>query len=475
MAKTYQTPGVYIEEIPHSYPGIVQAETAIPVFIGYTEKAGEEGAVLPSEIIDGTTVTLPKRITSLAEYEQYFGRDLPRPITVQIDETYTAGSRLLKSPLLKRSIAVTVSSVPTMYNHMQVYFYNGGDNCFIISVGNEATDSVTAGNLLAGLKMAGRYDEPTLIVIPQVNQLPVVNDSCTVYDAALQQAADLKDRFVLLDCYDDNPDNIRDYTGVANLQYGAAYHPYLQFSFGYIITTDDLAGVKITLNKTLANGKKESTTIEYAELTADVQTLVSSEVKKQNVILPPCSAMAGVYTKVDQTSGVWKAPANVGLQLINGLTKQLTNLEQEKLNVDPLTGKSINVIRFFTGKGILVWGARTLDGNSNKWRYISVRRLLIMIENSAKTGTAAFVFEPNNNVIWIKIQGMIENFLTMLWHEGALQGAKPQDAFYTAVGLGKTMTALDILEGRLIIEIGIAAVRPAEFIIIRFTQQMAQS
>ncbi len=139
------------------------------------------------------------------------------------------------------------------------------------------------------------------------------------------------------------------------------------------------------------------------------------------------------------------------------------------------TGKSVNAIRSFTGKGPLVWGARTLAGNDNEWRYVSVRRLFIFVEESVKKATEAFVFEPNDANTWVKIQAMIENFLTTLWRQGALQGVKPEHAFYVAVGLGKTMTALDILEGRMIIEIGMAAVRPAEFIILRFSHKMAES
>ena len=156
-------------------------------------------------------------------------------------------------------------------------------------------------------------------------------------------------------------------------------------------------------------------------------------------------------------------------------TIQMSNRDQETINVDVTAGKSVNAIRSFTGKGPLVWGARTLAGNDNEWRYVSVRRFFIFVEESVKKATEQFVFEPNDANTWVKIQAMIENFLTTLWRQGALQGVKPEHAFYVAVGLGKTMTALDILEGRLIIEIGMAAVRPAEFIILRFSHKMAES
>jgi uncharacterized protein len=129
----------------------------------------------------------------------------------------------------------------------------------------------------------------------------------------------------------------------------------------------------------------------------------------------------------------------------------------------------------FTGKGNLVWGARTLDGNSNEWRFISVRRLFITVEESAKKATFFFVFEPNDANTWIKVRAMLENYLTLLWREGALAGAKPEHAFFVKCGLGQTMTSQDILDGKLIVEIGMAAVRPAEFIIIRFMHKLQES
>lgn len=194
-----------------------------------------------------------------------------------------------------------------------------------------------------------------------------------------------------------------------------------------------------------------------------------------NTNVPPSGAVAGIYAYVDRNRGVWKAPANVGVSGIIGPKDTFTASELDALNVDVNSGKSINAIRGFTGKGTLVYGARTLTGNDNEWRYISVRRFFNFVEESVKKATEQFVFEPNDANTWVKLQAMIENFLTTLWRQGALQGIKPEHAFYVAVGLGKTMTALDILEGRLIVEIGMAAVRPAEFIILKFSHKMAQS
>ena len=204
------------------------------------------------------------------------------------------------------------------------------------------------------------------------------------------------------------------------------------------------------------------------------KTLVQKGAEGLNLI-PPSGTIAGIYAAVDRERGVWKAPANVSLKQVIGPAMKITHEQQAEYNVDVVAGKSINIIREFTGKGTLVWGARTLAGNDLEWRYVSVRRFFNFVEESVKKATEHFVFEPNDANTWVKVQAMIENFLTTLWRQGALQGIKPEHAFYVRVGIGTTMTALDILEGRMIVEIGMAAVRPAEFIILRFSHKMAES
>ena len=152
----------------------------------------------------------------------------------------------------------------------------------------------------------------------------------------------------------------------------------------------------------------------------------------------------------------------------------IDNEDQRDMNV-AASGKSVNAIRNFSGKGVLVWGARTLAGNDNEWRYVPVRRFFNMAEESIKKATFQFVFEPNDANTWVKVRAMIENFLLLQWRAGALAGATPEEAFYVRVGLGTTMTALDILEGRMNVEIGMAVVRPAEFIILKFSHKMQES
>jgi hypothetical protein len=184
--------------------------------------------------------------------------------------------------------------------------------------------------------------------------------------------------------------------------------------------------------------------------------------------------MAGIYTMVDNSRGVWKAPANVSLNSVVSPAVNISHDDQEDLNVT-IHGKSINAIRTFIGEGVLVWGARTLDGNSLDWRYVNVRRTMIMLEESIKNAAKAYVFEPNDSNTWVTMKSMIKNFLNGIWKRGGLAGAVPEDAFSVHVGLGETMTPEDILEGILRITVLVAVTRPAEFIEITFQQQMQKS
>src|SRR4051794_32305581 len=208
-------------------------------------------------------------------------------------------------------------------------------------------------------------------------------------------------------------------------------------------------------------------TSRYADLTDLSKNQIKKKIDELGMTLPPSSAIAGVYASTDNARGVWKSPANVSLNYVTATTATITDNDQEDMNIDVNGGKSVNAIRPFIGKGIMVWGARTLDGNSNEWRYISVRRFFNMVEESVKKSTYWAVFEPNDQNTWTQVRSMIENYLILKWRDGALAGAKPDDSYFVRVGLGQTMTPIDVLEGRMIIEIGLAAVRPAEFIILK--------
>ena len=228
------------------------------------------------------------------------------------------------------------------------------------------------------------------------------------------------------------------------------------------LSIDDIKSIKKNLHQSL-----KAASPSYVSILEEIRSRINE--------LPPSGAMAGIFTLVDNSRGVWKSPANVSLSMVSAPMVNITADEQQSFNVDVMAGKSINVIRPFPGIGTLVWGARTLDGNSQDWRYINVRRTLIMIEQSLKLATRAYVFEPNDGTTWSTVNSMFTNFLTNLWKQGALAGAAPEQAFSVQVGLGATMTANDILDGMMKISVKLAIVRPAEFIIITFQQQQQES
>lgn len=225
----------------------------------------------------------------------------------------------------------------------------------------------------------------------------------------------------------------------------------------------------------LFGGAVEKTTEEELKRIWPTFKSIIDGINNNLTVLPPSGAVAGIYARVDNERGVWKAPANVSVTYAKGTLVNITDKIQEGLNVDVDAGKSVNAIRVFSGKGTMVWGARTLAGNDNEWRYVPVRRFFNMVEESVKKSTSWAVFEPNDANTWVKVKSMIENYLTLLWRQGALAGAKPDEAFFVEVGLNKTMTFVDILEGRMIVKIGMAAVRPAEFIILEFSHKVQTS
>lgn len=578
MAAAIKTPGVYIVE-KNAFPNsVVEVATAVPAFIGYTQKRP-----VPADKI------VPTRISSLAEYEKTFGGapktqfTFTAPRTVQADDK----SRFL------------------LYSSMRLFFDNGGGPCWIVSIGTY-DDAVKDGG---GTKFTGALPplekilEPTMLVAPDAVLLSAA-DWQIVCQQFLAHCGKMQNRVSILDVYNgdkertyQNDDVIQGFRNAITsdfLNYGQTYYPWVntgiveESDVDYsALKADSLKTLQAELKKPLSNvaapaataisslidqmpsaaarqavlgeaarldeparglvskaaddWNKQPTDANKTKLTDEVSKLsdpqkktltdlitngtpsapaatqpsatpapgttppaapaapatpapvptltqvhrslravspiyvdVMSEIQKKLNVLPPSGGMAGVYTRVDNSIGVFKAPANTGMSSVISPVLDLTSADQEDLNV-PLDGKAINAIRAFPGRGVLIWGARTLDGNSQDWRYISVRRTIIMLEQSIKFGCLAYVFEPNSAPTWVTVKNMITNFLVNQWKAGALVGAKPEEAFSVDVGLGSTMTADDILNGYMNVTVKVALVRPAEFIVITFQQKMQTS
>ena len=592
-----KTPGVYIDELSLFPPSVAQVDTAVPAFIGPTRMHLKDGK---------TVLNIPTRVKSIAEFRAWFGGGPDRNLTVVLDP-------------LNGVESVTANAAFYLYDSLLMYFGNGGEKCYVVSTGQYAAGPPTAASYTAALDGLRKYDEPTLVVLPDAVSLTAAGALASVQQAALDHCQGLQDRFAVLDVQvtDPNTADLKDSdilafrNGVTNhLNYGAAYYPYLKTSLpltisfasltlqkpqGTFKTLDSLldpgpnhdlavaaknlvadfkllsaagsalaelatypAGADKTAKRTILSDsldvfagtgghtapvftdattttdygkyKDEATPTPDGQKLIDLRTAVAALVpsgagespqalidrtyaqvndyvggfsnkvalrlraredemktkipvyaavvaaaEAQGIVLPPSGAVTGAYARTDNDRGVWKAPANVGLNYVIGPTAMLTDKEQEDLNVDVNAGKSINAIRAFTGKGTLIWGARTLAGSDNEWRYVPVRRFFIMVEESVRKATGQFVFEPNDANTWVRVRAMIENFLTLQWRAGALAGIKAEHAFFVRVGLGQTMTAQDVLNGFMIVEIGMAAVRPAEFIILRFSHKMQES
>ncbi len=467
---TNNTPGVYIEEIPKYPSSIAEMETSIPAFIGYTEKA--------QKISSNDLILKPTKIASLTEFEQVFGGPKDEAIEITINDKpnggYTVSSFIkpLKGYLL--------------YYSMRLFFENGGGPCFIVSTGifqatpvidlsgDGGSNTETLDGLLDGLDAIKKEDQITLVVIPEAIDL-LDTEYSTLVQAVLHQCYKLKDRFAIFDIHGGDRDldtteirTVRGYYGNKYLNYGAAYYPYIKTTLNYYVNKQE-TNVSVIHNESinsLGSLKQSNSTLYH---------FTKSQLKKYFVKLPPSAAIAGVYATIDRERGVWKSPANVSLASVIEPVNNISNEMQKTLNVDYESGKSINAIRAFPGRGTVVWGARTLAGNDNEWRYVSVHRFCSIVKESIKKSTAWAVFEPNDANTWVKLRSMIENYLMQKFREGAMFGTAPDKAFFVHCGLGTTMTQQDILEGRLSIIIGLALNRPAEYIILKVDQKIRSS
>lgn len=494
-----KTPGVYVVE-KNAFPNsVVEVATAVPAFIGYTQKAANGNKSLLNK---------PWRISSMAEFRSYFG-DAPKPQfelgDLGEEDSSSAISFNGNKYIVKRKDKYT------LYYNMLLFYANGGGPCYIVSVGDYSS-TVERKSLEEGIEPLVKEQEPTMLVIPEAVTLSDAVNCYALQYAALTHCGDkMRNRIALLDIYGGYKDRepgvgdvvkaFREGIGSKFLDFGAAYYPWVNTSIVQeneldyenldIIRLKELLTEELELANISVDKKGQVTAyiesikegLPYLErnmlhkIFSQISKLYAEIMKEMRLtlnMLPASAAMAGVITTVDNTKGVWKAPANVSIANVISPTLNISHEEQEDLNV-PLSGKSINAIRTFTGEGIKVWGARTLDGNSLDWRYINVRRTMIMLEESVRNAARAYVFDPNEANTWVNVKSMIANFLNGIWKRGGLAGAVPDDAYSVFVGLGETMTPEDILEGIMRISVQVAIVRPAEFIEITFQQQMQKS
>lgn len=510
----YQSPGVYIEEVDRGTKPIEAVGTAVAAFVGYTAKAEEDNG-------GGEPVSLLNRAVAIANWSQYVakfggmvaGAYLPyavygyflnggsRCYVVSVKALGASADKALASP----AMAMLPSSADKPADVLQITAKSGGPvgNEVKVTVRPEEEDRFTlvitgpggatetfahltlakdernvetvvnaqstlvnvaavkaAGTALERKPREGVYalaggaiqtkavtvadyrgkvaersgiggleavDEVTMLAAPdlmasyQAGEMSLA-DVQAVQQAMYEHCERNKYCFAILDCPPDlGPQEMRDWRLAANYdtKYAALYYPWLE-------TADLVRG-------------------------------------KGSLRVPPSGHIAGIYARSDTERGVHKAPANEVVRGATGLAIQLTRAEQDSLN--PI---GVNCIRAFPGRGIRVWGARTLSSDP-AWRYINVRRLFNMVEESIERGTQWVVFEPNDADLWARVRRDVRAFLKTVWSSGALFGATPDEAFYVKCDAELNPPEVRDL-GQLIIEVGIAPVKPAEFVIFRISQ-----
>ncbi len=495
MPENLKTPGVYIVEKDTGANAVVQVATAVPVFIGFTERAEVNGMNFHMK---------PVIINSMSEYEMFFG-GAPKPVFSFKEAEDKKNAHIVINGVGYNFEQSQLSSF-YLFNSLKLFYDNGGADCYIISIGQYGTNpdglEITPDAFKKGIDLLEGEEVPTMLLMPDSLLLDEEDSSYySVQTYALQHCAEAMNKVAIFDIWGADKEQplgvdknkyvtrFRENIGLDFLSYGAAYYPWVKTN---IITLNDIDYTYFDLNSIIDIIKEDHRSLLQNIINAETEKerkywdsglksasleykLLRKTVADKLCVLPVAPAMAGLYTKVDRTKGVWIAPANQNLNSVIAPTVRITHKEQENLNVDGISGKSINAIRAFKGRGsAIVWGARTLAGNNVEWRYINVRRLFIVIEQSIKNAAFSVVFQPNVALTWAVVKASISNFLTSLWRQGALVGASPGDAFSVGCGLGETMSQNDINEGIMRIQVKAAPSRPAEFIVISFEQKMGE-
>ncbi|MGH8017953.1 MAG: phage tail sheath C-terminal domain-containing protein [Opitutaceae bacterium] len=375
--------------------------------------AAIEGAPSGIPAIAGRTLTA-----------QQDGNDVSRtPIRIQSLQEFEAvfGAHAAPAP-----------DTGTVHDAAGLFFGNGGYACWIVSTG-PLSAPISAEDHRVALLVLEACAEPDLLIFPEVALLG--REACDVQLEALRHCAEHGNRLFLAEPLEQLADD-------PSFDWRAGIDEFRQ-RFAGIPVEHARSGAAYTPRLILADGRRVS----------------------------PGAAVAGVIAAVDGSKGIWKAPAGEGLAAMAGLSRSIDDHTQGGLNVDPAHGLSINAIRDLPGLGITVWGARTLAGNDNEWRYVNVRRFATWLRRSVERGLGWAASASNDAAAWSRARKEVGTFVSELWRQGALIGLKPDEAFFVHAGEGSTMTHADVKAGRLIVEIGLAPIKPREFLILRVEVQ----
>lgn len=306
-----------------------------------------------------------------------------------------------------------------------------GDVPAATDLAGSAADPDDSAVKATGLHALGEIDDIAIVALPDSGAYPTMDECAAAADALITHAEQDRYRIAVLDGpLGSSLNEIREFRGRFDSKYGALYYPWIEI--------------------------------------LDPTERAAQGAPPRRILLPPSGAVTGIYARNDVERGVHKAPAN---EVVRGLTRFELNINKGRNDV--LNPEGINALRFFDGRGFRVWGARTISSDP-EWKYVNVRRLFVFIEHSIDKGTQWAVFEPNGDRLWANVRQTIESFLHTLWRDGMLLGRTPEEAFFVRCDR-TTMTQNDLDNGRLICLIGVAPVKPAEFVIFRIGQFTADA
>lgn len=508
----YKSPGVYVEEVDKGTKPIEAVSTAVAAFIGYTEKAEYNGENLLGK---------PTLVTNWSQYQQRFGSFMPDIYTPDSVYGYFAngGGRCYivslrtvgkssdpqAQTIPAQATIVSAEERPTPLltftakeggpsgNNIKVEIKPGKEDVpqsftLIVNVDGRPTETyegVTVGKgpneVATQVKQKSKYIDVKVVPNAKADIVPAAG----AYDLS---GGEIKTKSITLNDYQGSTEERRgigglepledvtmvavpdlmssykrgeiDMKGVQAVQQAIIdYCERIKYCFAILDAPPGLSPQKVKEWRLTVNYDSSRAALYYPWI--EIGDMTGSNGRTRSI--PPSGHIAGVYARNDETRGVHKAPANEVVRGSLGLELQVTKGEQDELN--PI---GVNCIRAFPGRGIRIWGARTLSSDPS-WRYINVRRLFNMIEESIERGTQWVVFEPNDANLWARVRRDISAFLKLVWRTGALFGETTDKAFY--VKCDEETNPPEVRDvGQLVVEIGMAPVKPAEFVIFRVSQ-----
>ncbi len=432
-------PGVYIEEDATPALSVSQGATAVPLFVG-------NFTALSSNSSAGKAV----RIAGWLDFTQLFTVN-STGFSASVTFTSTEDTTVVGGYVYTVSDSEVTTTTATLA--LQLYFQNGGNPCYVYALA-DATVTADLATLTAAME---EVDDITLLVALDADS----TYREAVYGAVANALGQSKGYFLIADSEDGTAP-----ASVKGLSHVGVYYPALTVTAGKLNEQDVTVTDYTDANSTVVQNLAELRLVNAVQANNAVSALSSKIPATINV--PPSGPIAGIYCKTDRERGVWKAPANV---ILNGVSDVSVRVSDDKQG--PMNEAGVNVIRYFSDRGVVVWGARTQQDDDN-WRYVPVRRLFDTAERDIKKAMRPVVFEPNSAPTWTRVWAAVDSYLYGIWQKGGLAGNSPEEAYFVRIGKGVTMTEEDINQGKMIVQVGMAAVRPAEFIILQFTQNMAQ-